>query len=208
LQRSVPTPTRATAALVGDPGSARQVGRAEEFLGKEHVAALQTAEQRGLGQQTSAPEPQLRYTVAAMPATKPSKTKTAKKQTVAKRAPGARKDFSAVFTALCGLLKPYEDRLVLKTVSPGYCYLESRTPTYKNRPMFFAAVRAGKNYVSYHLVPVYACPELGKRISLALKKRMQGKACFNFVAPDRELFQELEQLTAAGFQKFKSLEYL
>lgn len=119
----------------------------------------------------------------------------------------ADKDFGQVFTALRGLLTPYEGRLVARTPTPHYYYLESHGPTNKGKPMFFAAVRSGRNYVSFHLMPVYGCPEMLKGMSVQLKKRMQGKACFNFNAVDRELFKELGGLTQTGFQKFKSLKY-
>jgi hypothetical protein len=117
-------------------------------------------------------------------------------------------NLTLVFCALKRLLAAYEESLALKSAKPSYCYLESRTPTYKNRAMFFAAVREGKNYVSYHLMPVAGCKELLDGISPALKKRMQGKACFNFTEIDEDLFEELAALTRAGYDKFKSLKYL
>ena len=120
----------------------------------------------------------------------------------------ATKDFRDVFSALCKLLASYEDRLALKKPNPSYSYLESREPTYRNRPMFFAAVRAGKNYVSYHLMPVYGSPVLAARISPELRKRMQGKACFNFTAVNEPLFDELAELTEAGYNAFKKLNWL
>ena len=117
-------------------------------------------------------------------------------------------EFKPVFDALQQILKPYEGRLKAVHDKPDYYYLETHGPTYKNRPMFFAAVRTGKNYVSYHLMPVYGIPELQKSISPALKKRMQGKACFNFSAVDENCFKELATLTEAGYRKFKELKYL
>lgn len=39
-------------------------------------------------------------------------------------------------------------------------------------------------------MPVYASEELQKSISAELKKRMQGKSCFNFKAPDEKLFTD------------------
>ena len=67
--------------------------------------------------------------------------------------------------------------------------------------MYFGSVRLGKAYVSFHLVPLYMCPPLTQRIPPALKKRMQGKACFNFKSvPEPELLAGLQQLTAAGIQ--------
>jgi hypothetical protein len=117
-------------------------------------------------------------------------------------------NLTPVFSALMALFAPYEKSLVLKTAKSGYSYLESRTPTYKNRPMFFAGVREGKNYVSYHLMPVAGCRELLDAMSPELRKRMQGKACFNFTEVDERLFKELAGLTHAGYEKFKSLKYL
>lgn len=72
------------------------------------------------------------------------------------------------------------------------------TPTNPRTPMWFGGVRVGKAYVSYHLMPVYTHPELAARISPALRKRMQGKSCFNFKAADAALFDELEALTREG----------
>jgi hypothetical protein len=116
--------------------------------------------------------------------------------------------FDQVFTALRGLLMPYEGRLVGKFRDPNYYYLESLIPTYKNRTMFFAAVSSGKSYVSFHLMPVYGDPHLIRSVSPELRKHMQGKACFNFKTVDEESFSELARLTAAGYETFKRLKYL
>ena len=45
---------------------------------------------------------------------------------------------------------------------------------------YVAGTRLGKSYVSYYLMPVYATPGLVESLSPELRKRMQGKACFNF----------------------------
>jgi hypothetical protein len=70
------------------------------------------------------------------------------------------------------------------------------------KPMWFGAVQPMKNYVSYHLMPVYGSPALAATISPELKKRMQGKSCFNFKTVDAALFAELGVLTAAGADVF------
>ena len=75
-------------------------------------------------------------------------------------------------------------------------------PMHAGQPMWFGGVRMGKAYVSYHLMPVYTHPDLAASISPALKKRMQGMSCFNFKAPDPELFAELAALTRAGAQAY------
>jgi hypothetical protein len=69
-------------------------------------------------------------------------------------------------------------------------------------------VRTGKAYVSFHLMPVYASSELVNAISPELKKRMQGKSCFNFKTPDEKLFKELAKLTRAGFKLFHDPKFL
>jgi hypothetical protein len=126
-------------------------------------------------------------------------TSLPKKTALAKSA----KDFPAVFAALKKILKPYEKHLSVVRYRPEFYYLETLLPCYKGKPVCFGAVRLGKNYVSYYLMPVYMNPELQKRISPELKKRMQGKSCFNFTEIDPVRFRELAALTAAGFKGFR-----
>jgi len=53
--------------------------------------------------------------------------------------------------------------------------------------------------VSFHLMPLYMSASLEKQIPPALKKRMQGKTCFNFkVIPDAQSVADLKRLTAAA----------
>jgi hypothetical protein len=66
----------------------------------------------------------------------------------------------------------------------------------------FAAARIGKNYVSYYLMPVYG--GMGAAMSASLKKRMQGKACFNFTAVDAALFDELADITRKGYDQWRA----
>lgn len=75
-------------------------------------------------------------------------------------------------------------------------------PAKKGERMWFGGVRAGKAYVSYHLMPVYTHAALAAKISPALKKRMQGKSCFNFKAADEALFAELAALTKAAAEVY------
>jgi hypothetical protein len=49
---------------------------------------------------------------------------------------------------------------------------------------------------------VYAYPDMVDGMSLELRKRMQGKSCFNFSRVDEALFAELADLTARGFERF------
>lgn len=68
-------------------------------------------------------------------------------------------------------------------------------PARPGERMWFGGVRRGKTYVSYHLMPVYTHAELAAKIPPTLKKRMQGKSCFNFKVEDPALFEQLEALT-------------
>jgi hypothetical protein len=111
-------------------------------------------------------------------------------------------DFNAVFTHLRSILLPYAKRLAVKENTSTYYYLETKTAVYRGKPGFFAAVRHGKNYVSFHLMGLYTFPEMLKSVSPALRRRMQGKSCFNFTHMDDELFAELERLTAASAKGF------
>ena len=76
------------------------------------------------------------------------------------------------------------------------------------QPLCFSGVRLGKRYVSFYLMSVYASPDLLKGMSPELKKRMQGKSCFNFKEVDRKLFAELKTLTGAGATKFSDPKFI
>jgi len=122
-------------------------------------------------------------------------------------------DFAAVFAVLKPVLAKYAKRLSVKADTPiEYTLLtKSASPfhQHKGQPLYFGSVRLGKAYVSLHLVPLYMCPELMKSISPALKKRMQGKACFNFKNdPEPELIADLKRLTAAGFKLWGEKKWL
>ncbi|HXH53276.1 MAG TPA: hypothetical protein VNH53_07600 [Sphingomicrobium sp.] len=66
----------------------------------------------------------------------------------------------------------------------------------KKERAWFGAVQLKKNYVSCHLMPLYALPSLREDVPPDLQKRMQGKSCFNFKQIDPELFDALERLVA------------
>lgn len=112
-------------------------------------------------------------------------------------------DFDEVFKRLKGFLEPYAERLVVKEDQPGNYYLESSYSQKWKKPMFFGAAKIQKNYVSFYLMPVYMFPELLGGISPGLKKRMQGKSCFNFKGVDEVAFAELANLTKKGFERFE-----
>jgi hypothetical protein len=112
-------------------------------------------------------------------------------------------DFAKAFYALKMVFAKYEKHLHTNADTREKYYLETRSPSYKGKPLFFGAVIRGRAYVSFHLMPLYWDASLAKGMSANLKKRMQGKSCFNFLAPDAALFRELGKLTARGFALYK-----
>lgn len=104
-------------------------------------------------------------------------------------------NFVSTFASLSKILRKHAAGMSIKTDEPGNFYIELPAATPKAKPKFFGAVQAKKTYVSYHLMPVYEDPALLSGISDALRKKMQGKSCFNFTADDALLFKELDALT-------------
>ncbi|MDP9465461.1 MAG: hypothetical protein M3P52_12610 [Actinomycetota bacterium] len=72
----------------------------------------------------------------------------------------------------------------------------------------FGGVGIGKRYVSYHLMCVYMGPGLLEGMSPELRKRMQGKSCFNFTTVDEGLFDELSAITAKGRELYAAQGWL
>jgi hypothetical protein len=114
----------------------------------------------------------------------------------------SRDPFGDTFTALKRILQKQARKLVVVVDQPGHYYLDTEITMKNGKPLFFGAVQTKKNYVSYHLMPVYVFPDLLNDMSPELRKRMQGKSCFNFKEPDRVLFRELDGLTKRGFKRF------
>jgi hypothetical protein len=123
-------------------------------------------------------------------------------------APDRADDFAKAFYALKMVFAKYEKQLHVNADTREKYYLETRSHSYKGKPLFFGAVLRGRAYVSFHLMPLYWEPSLAKGISANLKKRMQGKACFNFSAPDTALFRELRKLTTRGFALYRKKNLL
>ena len=117
-------------------------------------------------------------------------------------------DFAEVFQKLKAVLKPHARKLIVVHDTDTNYYLDTKYVMKNKYRVFFGAVRIGKAYVSFHLMPVYANPKLLDGMSPELKKHMQGKSCFNFKKVDEKLFKELAQLTKAGLVNFSDPEFL
>ena len=112
--------------------------------------------------------------------------------------------FPAIFLRLKDLLAPFAPHLLVTTDGPaGYSLNTPYAEQYK-KELFFGAVQIKKNYVSYHLMPVYMFPDLLDGLAPRLKQRMQGKSCFNFTNLDDEIVAEAARLTERGFERFRA----
>jgi len=111
--------------------------------------------------------------------------------------------YTTIFEALRAILQPYAAQMDVKADTGEHYYLDTfKNHPLTNKPAFFGAAQIRKNYVSYYLMPVYLYPVLLEGISEGLKKRMQGKSCFNFKSQDAALFAELKELTERGYKKY------
>jgi len=118
-----------------------------------------------------------------------------------------------IFVTLKSVFGKHVQHLHVKTDTAADYTLVSRTPSpfpqHKGQPMYFGQVRVGKAYVAFHLMPLYMNDELTGTISPELKKRMQGKTCFNFkTAPEPGILAELERLTASGIRCFREKHWV
>src|SRR5437667_5051496 len=116
--------------------------------------------------------------------------------------------FDTVFAKLKAIFQPYAKKMDVAADNQTYYLLNTRYIMKNKQPLCFGGVRLGKAYVSFYLMSVYASPDLLKSMSPELKKRMQGKSCFNFKEVDEKLFKELKQLTKAGAAKFNDGKFI
>jgi hypothetical protein len=108
-------------------------------------------------------------------------------------------DFHAVEARLRSIFDPYRGSLTVSRDGPDGIYLE--LPGFEGKPWgYVGGTRVGKAYVSYYLMGAYD-GGLASSMSPELKKRMQGKTCFNFTKIDEPLFAELEALTAKAITR-------
>jgi hypothetical protein len=107
----------------------------------------------------------------------------------------AEPDFSEVFTRLRAIMAQHAAGMDVVVDGPTGYKLNTRHVRKDGYVLMFGAVEIKKRYVSYHLMPVYMAPPTVLPISDGLRRRMQGKSCFNFRQVDEALFAELSQLT-------------
>ena len=121
--------------------------------------------------------------------------------------PAQSAEFADVFRRLRGMLAGYAPKLSVVHDTSSQYNLDTRTIGPNMRPIAFGGVKVGKRYVSYYLMPIYSS-EVKVGMSPALKKHMQGKACFNFKQVDHALFAELERVTRQCYAAWKKIEWV
>ena len=120
--------------------------------------------------------------------------------------PSGRPALAETFATLRDILVAESDQLVVTVDKEGDFQVASPDMQDRiGRPLFVAGVQMRKNYVTYHLMPVYASPRLAQSLSPGLKKRMQGKSCFNFTRIEAEHVKELSALTQRGIHAFRDI---
>jgi len=114
-------------------------------------------------------------------------------------------DFDVVHDRLKAILLPFANGdLVVTKNGPDGMALE--IAGLEGKPWgYVAGTRKGKSYVSLYLMPVYASRELDASLSPELRRRKQGKSCFNFTKIDEPLFAELEAVAAKGIPGFRAV---
>ena len=118
-----------------------------------------------------------------------------------------RAELEAVFAALRKIMARHAGSFVVEADADDRYMLAAGWSLKRKRHITAGGVEIQKHYVSYHLIPIYACPDLQRGLSPALRKRMQGKSCFNFTSVDPALMQELDQLTEVGFERFRKMTF-
>ncbi|MCR6627685.1 hypothetical protein [Pseudoxanthomonas mexicana] len=109
------------------------------------------------------------------------------------------------FVALRGLLLPYRSELEVIHDDPGNFYANCLRPGATGKAQFFAAVKTSGRKHLFHFMPVYDFPELLDNISPDLRRRMQGKSCFNFDKLDPILLEELAGIIVSGTQRYRAI---
>jgi hypothetical protein len=117
--------------------------------------------------------------------------------------PAADGTSTELFAALRELLLVYGTELSVVHDDDGHFYANCRNLDAKGKAQFFGAVKVSGRKHSFHFMPVYDFPELLVDLSPELKKRMQGKSCFNFTSLDPAVLDELQGLVEQGASRYK-----
>jgi hypothetical protein len=108
-------------------------------------------------------------------------------------------DLEAVEARIWSLLEPYRAELESATI---YGMPSLRWPGAKAHD-YFAAVRAGKSYVSLYLLVADTYPDALAGTTEALLGRRSGKAAFTFPRLDDEMARDIEGLLSRLYERYR-----
>lgn len=117
-------------------------------------------------------------------------------------------ELAKIFARSREILLTHSQALVLVRDEPGNIYLDAPYQMKNGKPLFFAAAAIRKQYVAFHLMPVYVFPDLLDVVPAELERRRHGKSCFNIRQFDDTVFAALERLTARGISRYRRAGYV
>lgn len=103
-----------------------------------------------------------------------------------------------LFQSLTAIMRPHCAGLDIKHDSETVFYADTFHIMKNGKPLYFGSVEIKKRYVAYHLMPLYVHPLMLESVSETLRRRMQGKSCFNFTKLDEALFSDIQQPATAS----------
>ena len=109
-------------------------------------------------------------------------------------------DLEAVETRIWSLLDPYRGELESATI---YGMPSVRWPGAKAHD-YFAAVKAGKNYISLYLLVADTYPDALVGTTDALLRRRSGKAAFTFPRLDDDMARDLGEVLARLYERYRA----
>ena len=109
-------------------------------------------------------------------------------------------DLDAVEARIWSLLDPYRGELEPATIygMPSLRWSGAKAHDY------FAAVRAGKNFISLYLLVADTYPDALAGSTDALLRRRSGKAAFTFPRLDDDMARDLEALLARLYERYRA----
>src|SRR2546427_1983851 len=107
-------------------------------------------------------------------------------------------NFNEIFARLKSIFQPYAKKMDPASDTESYYLLNTRYIMKNKQPLCFGGVRRGKNYVSFYLMSVYACPELLQSMSPELKNRCKAKRGLTFKKAVKNLFKGWATLPKAA----------
>jgi hypothetical protein len=126
------------------------------------------------------------------------------------------RDLQAVFTRLRAVLQKHAaGASVSADTNARYCLegdvgpatLQAWGGRIRRKQIPVAWVEVGKTAVSFHIMAL-GDSSLHAGMSDALRARMQGKTCFNFVTENEALFAELDGVTTRALTVFRKAGFV